>query len=467
MLARPAPPLPSPGRPRDPASRVARPAAVPPVLAIVAAALSWPNAAVARDAIVGDAGETEAYSLHYQATVATQAHPGFHARYSGANSLGPGAESATSIVTDLFLGARLWSGAGAFLQPELAGGRGLSSALGVAAFPSGEVYRVGNPAPALVVGRLFLRQVIGLGGGRVRIEPGPNQLAGAQDRDALTVTAGKLATTDVFDSNPVSNDPHTGFTSWGLWASAAYDYPADTRGYTYGVAADLSVRWWSLRAGAFLEPREANGMRLDWDVSRSRGIAFEAEARYAPGGLPGAVRALVFNNTARMGSYREALAASQVAPDVTATRVPGRTKTGFAASADQELGAGLAAFLRLSWNDGRHESWAFTEIDRSVAGGVVQSGARWGRRRDAAGVGLVVSGLSDVHRRYLAAGGLGFILGDGALRYGPEILGEAFYRFALSREISVAVAYQPIFNPGYDRDRGPVSVFTGRVHVEL
>lgn len=460
MSARPAPPVSPPATaPRRPVS--------PPALAVVAAVLSWPHAALAGDAVQGEVG-VEAFSLHYQATVATQAHPGFHARYSGANSLRPGAESATSVVTDLFVGARLWSGAGAFLQPELAGGRGLSSTLGVAAFPSGEVYRVGDPAPELVVGRLFLRQVIGLGGGRVRVEPGPNQLAGAQDRDALTVTAGKLATTDVFDGNPVSNDPHTGFTSWGLWASAAYDYPADTRGYTYGVAADLSVRWWSLRAGAFLEPKEANGMRLDWDVSRSRGIAFEAEARYAPGGLPGAVRALVFHNTAPMGSYRLALAAAPPEPpDVTATRAPGRTKTGFAASADQDLGAGLSAFLRLSWNDGRTESWAFTEIDRSVAGGVVQSGARWGRPRDAAGVGLVVSGLSNVHRRYLAAGGLGFILGDGALRYGFEVLGEAFYRFALSREISLAVAYQPIFNPGYDRDRGPVSVFTGRVHVAL
>lgn len=439
------------------------------------AALAAPGVARAADAPAdpGAPGPAEAqdaperFSLHYQATVATQWHPAFAARYSGPNSLRPGRESATSVVADLVLGARPWSGAELVLQPELAGGRGLSSTLGVAAFPSGEVYRVGNPAPSVIVGRLLLRQVFGWGGGTVQEDPSPGRLGGPRDRDALAVTLGKLAATDVLDSNPVTGDPHTRFSSWGLWASAAFDYPADTRGYTYGVTADLSVRWWSLRAGAFLEPTTANGMVLDWDVSRSHGLAVEGEARYAVGGLPGAVRALVFRSTARMGSYRQALEDAPGAPDVVATRVSGRVKTGVAASANQDLGAGLSGFLRLSWSDGREESWAFTEIDRSVAGGLVQSGARWRRPRDAAGLAVVVSGLSGPHRRYLAAGGTGFLLGDGALRYGPEVLGEAFYQLAVTREVSVVVSYQPILDPGFNRDRGPVSVLTGRVHVEL
>jgi high affinity Mn2+ porin len=377
----------------------------------------------------------------------------------------PGEESATSIVTDLFAGARLWRGAEAYFQPELAGGRGLSSTLGVAAFPSGEVYRVGNPTPNVIVGRAFLRQVIGLGGGPIHVDSGPNQLASTRDRDALTITAGKVATTDFVDKSPLSNDPHTGFMSWGLWASAAYDYPADTRGYTYGLAADLSIDWWSLRAGAFLEPKVANGMDMEWDVSKARGLAGEFEARYTLGGLPGAARILGFLNTAHMGSYDEALRSAPVRPDVTATRATGRTKAGFAASANQELGAGLGAFLRVSYNDGDNETWAFTEIDRSIAGGVVQSGARWARPDDEAGIAVVVSGLSDAHRRYLAAGGYGFIIGDGALSYAPEILAEAYYRLALTREVSLGVNYQPIFNPAYNSDRGPIHVFTGRVHV--
>jgi high affinity Mn2+ porin len=413
----------------------------------------------------GEAGER--LSLHFQTTVATQWHPSFHAIYSGKNSLGPSAESATSVVMDLFTGARLWRGAEVYLQPELSGGRGLSSTLGVAAFPSGEVYRVGNPTPTIIVGRLFLRQVVGFGGGAARVEPGPNQLGGTSDRDALTLTVGKVSTTDFVDRNPLSGDPHTQFMSWGLWASAAYDYPADTRGYTYGVAVDLSIDWWSARAGLFLEPKEANGIDLEWDVTKARGLVGEFEGRYALGGLPGAARILVFLNTARMGSYEQALAASPSAPDVTATRADGRTKAGFAASANQDLGSGLGAFLRLSYNDGRHESWAFTEIDRSIAAGVVQAGSRWGRPDDEAGVAVVVSGLSDPHRRYLAAGGYGFILGDGALSNAAEVLGEVYYRLALTREVSVGVNYQPIFHPAYNSDRGPAHVLTGRFHVEF
>jgi high affinity Mn2+ porin len=407
----------------------------------------------------------ERLSLHYQATVATQWHPSFPAAYSGRNSLQPGEESATSVVMDLFAGARLWPGGEVYLQPELAGGAGLSSTLGVAAFPSGEVYRVGNPAPTVIVGRAFLRQTIGLGGGRTRVEAGPSQLGGMRDRGALTITAGKVSTTDFVDRVPLASDPHTQLMSWGLWASAAYDYPADTRGYTYGVAADLSVDWWSARAGVFLEPKFANGMELEWDVAKARGLAGELEARYTIGNLPGAARALVFVNTAHMGSYDEALAQSPAAPDVTATRATGRTKAGFAASANQDLGSGLGVFLRVSYNDGRNESWAFTEIDRSLAGGVVQSGSRWGRPGDEAGLAVVVSGLSDPHRRYLAAGGYGFIIGDGALRYAPELLGEVYYRLALTGEVSLGANYQPIVHPAYNADRGPAHVFTGRVHV--
>jgi high affinity Mn2+ porin len=327
------------------------------------------------------------------------------------------------------------------------------------------VYRVGDPAPTVIVGRAFVRQTVGQGGGTTRVDAGPNQLAGARDRDALTITVGKIATTDVVDRVPFSSDPHTQLMSWGLWASAAYDYPADTRGYTFAAAADLSIDGWSARAGLFLEPQTANGMDLEWDVTRARGLVAEAERRWTVGGLPGAARALGFVNTARMGSYEEALARSPAAPDVTATRAEGRTKAGFAASANQDLGGGLGAFLRLSWNDGRNETWAFTEIDRSIAAGLVQSGARWGRPDDEAGLGVVVSGLSDPHRRYLAAGGYGFLLGDGALAYAPEILGEVYYRLAVTREVAIGAGYQPILHPAYNADRGPAHVFTGRMHV--
>lgn len=367
----------------------------------------------------------------YQATVATQAHPGFDAKYSGTHSLSADAESATSVVMDLSADVALWRDATLTIAPELAGGRGLSSTLGVAAFPSGEVYRVGNPEPTLILARIALKQKAG----------------------DFTITAGKQAVTDTFDSVPWSNDPHTRFMSWGLWASAAYDYPADTHGYTWGVSADYTRDWWSARAGAFLEPKVANGTPMEWDVTKARGLVAEFEGRWEKG----AARVLAFLNTAHMGNYDEATSRHV---DVTETRADGRVKGGFAASANHDFGDGLGGFIRASWSDGANETWAFTEIDRSLALGVVRKALLY-----EAGAAVVVSGLSHQHMAYLAGGGLGFLIGDGALNYGPEILGELYVRVGLTPEISLGANYQPILNPAFNQDRGPVHVFTGRVHV--
>ncbi|HEY6912638.1 MAG TPA: carbohydrate porin, partial [Myxococcales bacterium] len=214
-----------------------------------------------------------------------------------------------------------------------------------------------------------------------------------------------------------------------------------------------------------LEPKSANLLPLEWRIDKARGLVGEFEGRFTAWGRKGAARALVFLNDARMGSYRQALEDPSANLDVTATRAFGRTKAGFAASANQDLGGGLGAFVRASYGDGANETWAFTEIDRSFAIGAVQSGEPWGRADDEAGAAVVLSGLSALHRRYLEAGGYGFIIGDGALRYGVEALGEIFYRAAISREVSLGVNYQPILHPGFNRDRGPIHVFTGRAHV--
>lgn len=409
-------------------------------------------------------GDDETASIHFQSTVADQYHPAFRAAYSGTNSQKASDEQAISTVTDLFMGVRLWRGAEAYLQPELSGGSGLSSTLGIAAFTSGEVYRVGNPAPSLFVGRAFLRQTIGLGGPKVKVEPSPNQVGGSRDANALTLTLGKVSVPDFVDNVPNSNDPHTEFSCWGLFASAAYDYPADTHGYDFGAAADLTIDWWSVRGGIFLEPTYANGNVLDWRIDKARGLVAEYEGRFDLLGRSGAARFLGFFNVARMGSYALALAEGSP-PNIVATRADGRRKVGFAASMNQELADGLSGFLRLSYNDGANETWAFTEIDRSFAVGVELSGSRFGREADEVGAGFVLSGLSDLHRKYLAAGGYGFIIGDGALSYSPEFVGEIYYRAAVTREVSATVRYQPVLNPAYNSARGPVHVFTASVHV--
>ncbi len=406
------------------------------------------------------------YSLHYQFTGATQYHPSFSAKYSGQNSLSPEGESATAFVTTLYADLRLWRGGELLFDPEMSGGRGLSSTLGVAGFPDGIVYRVGDPAPAVYVARLAISQTFGLGGGKVANEGGPNELAGARDRDVLAITIGRFSVVDVVDGNRYANDATTEFFNWALFASGAYDYPADTRGYTWGALADLAKGWWSLRGGIALEPYYANLAQMDWRINKSHGLMVEYEARYGLRGLPGASSLLLFWNTARMGSYDQVLAnPGAYGNSVAATRADGRNKYGFALSVEQQVTGTMGAFMRLSWNDGHNESWAFTEIDHSLAVGATQNGRPWRRPLDIVGAALVVNGLSSSHERYLAGGGYGFIIGDGALDYGPEVIGEIYYKVHVSELLSVSGIYQPIINPAYNQDRGPVHVFSARFHV--
>jgi high affinity Mn2+ porin len=348
----------------------------------------------------------------------------------------------------------------------MSGGRGLSSTLGVAAFPDGIVYRVGDPAPAIYIARLAISQTFNLGGGQVINEPGPNELGGVRDRDVLAITIGRFSVVDVVDRNRYANDATAQFFNWALFASGAYDYPADTRGYTWGLLADLAKGWWSARGGIALEPYYANLAQMDWRITKSHGLLAEYEARYHLRQLPGATSLLLFWNTARMGSYEQVLNDTALyGNSVAATRADGRHKYGFALSVEQQLTATMGAFLRLSWNDGHNESWAFTEIDRSFAAGLTQNGKPWRRPQDIVGAAMVVSGLSSLHERYLAGGGYGFIIGDGALNYGPEIIWDIYYKLQINDLMAVSAIYQPIVNPAYNRDRGPVNIFSARFHV--
>jgi high affinity Mn2+ porin len=413
-----------------------------------------------------ETGEQEVFSVHFQSTMATAYHPTFSEKYSGKNSLGASSESATAFVSTLYLDRRLWLGGEFLFNPEISGGKGLSSTLGVAAFPTGIVYRVGDPAPAAYVARVAVSQTFGLGGGRVTNEAGPNELADIRDRDVLAITVGKVSVTDVFDDNRYAHDATERFFNWALFASGAWDYPADTKGYTWGVLADLAVDWWSARAGFALQPKYANEAQIDWRPLKAHGLMAEFEARYSINGQHGAVSTLVFLNEERAGSYAQVLANPALYHnDITQTRQDGRLKYGIALSCEQQIRPGLGTFLRLSANDGATESWAFTEIDRSAAIGAVQDGALWHRDRDELGAAVVVDGLSSLHRAYLAGGGYGFIIGDGALNYGPEVVFDTYYKLSLADNVSFSGIYQPIINPGYNRDRGPVQVFTGRLHI--
>jgi high affinity Mn2+ porin len=405
------------------------------------------------------------WNIHFQTTLITQYHPDFQAKYTGVNSMLPSEPPATAMVATIFATVKLWRGLDVVFSPELSGGSGLSQTLGVAAYPDGEVYRVGNPMPSYIIGRCYLRATFGLGGDKLRIEPGPAQLAETLDSNRLTLYLGRVALPDVFDGNAYSHDPNTQFLGWGAMDSAAWDYAADTHGYTYGLMADLSYGWWSARFGALLVGQQANQMAMEWRFWKAGSLNGEFESRWKWDGRPGAVRLASFMNDADAGNYQQAVAQDAAHPDVTTTRAFGRIKYGFVLSADQEIVPhGLGMFARLSWNDGHTESWSYTEVDESGAIGAVVDGHLWARPQDTAGAALVVSGLSDSHRQYLAAGGHGFIIGDGALRYAPEVVGELNYKAQLTANFALSGIYQPVVNPAFNQDRGPIHFFGIRVH---
>jgi high affinity Mn2+ porin len=410
------------------------------------------------------------YSAHAQATMVTQIHDIFPSPYIGTNSLLPHEPAATSLTATLFLAARLWEcgdySADVVFNPELAGGVGFSNVMGVAGFPNEEITRVGLPEPTPYIARLYLRQVWELGGGKETVKDEPNEIPGTRDVDRFTLIVGKLSATDVADDNRYAHDPRSAFLNWALTYNGAWDFPANVRGYTYGIAAEYHTRDWTINYGVFAEPEVANGAPLDPKFLKANGHVLEMEERYTICDRPGTVRLMGYVNFAHMGNYREALAEMPVNPDVTQTRAT-RVKYGFGLNFDQELSDDLGLFGRIGWCDGQEETWAFTEIDETASIGLVLKGTRWRRPGDRIGLAYLVNGLSDAHRDYLAAGGLGFIIGDGKLTYGYEQIIEAYYRFQIREGIDVGFDFQEVFNPAYNRDRGPVSVFSLVAHIEL
>jgi high affinity Mn2+ porin len=423
--------------------------------------------APAQSSSTEQAVKEKTWSVHFQLTVISQWHPPFSAPYSGARSLRSGTEIKTSLTTTLFLGVRLWRGGELYANPEASAGQGFSNVTGIAGFPNGEIYRVSTPAPRFYPARLYLKQTFDLGGPEEDSEDGPNQIAGRVPVHRLTLVAGKFCLTDFFDNNAFSHDPRIQFMNWSLMNAGAWDFAADTHGYTWGGLTEWAAPKWAARLAAVMVPTTANGMKMDTHIAKAFSLNFELERRYDLGGQQGAVRLMLFRNAARMGSYREAVDNPAYETDITLTEEYGRAKYGFGLNWEQALSANAGLFARLSWNDGHTETWAFTEIDRSLSVGTLASGKSWGRPKDRCGAALVVNGLSRDHADYLAAGGYGFIIGDGRLRYGLEAIGEAFYCVSIIRGIWLSADYQFVLNPAYNRDRGPVHVVGVRLHTEI
>lgn len=424
--------------------------------------------------------QRQQWNWHVQNTDIVQGYPAFSAKYSGPNSLPSGGETRETVSLDLMAGVRLWRGAEAHIDGLMWQGFGLNGTLGVDGFPNGEAFRLGTDVPNGTIARLFIRQVIGLGGGQEDIPDDPFTLAGKQDVSRLTFTLGRFSAKDIFDNNAYANDPRTQFMNWALMANEAWDYPADAIGYTTGLAVELDQPKWTLRYGIFQVPRVSNGLTAEdqiftwpYDSSAHDGPFFEAwgmvtefERRYSISNHSGAIRFLAYLNRAGMGSYQDAVNSPVRPADIATTRAF-RYKYGFGLNWEQEIVKNVGAFSRLGWSDGQNEAWMFSDVDYAASLGLSVKGESWQRPDDTLGLAGAFNGISKVHQEFLAAGGTGILAGDGNLNYGWEKILETYYDFKIWETIHAALGYQFITDPAFNQDRGPVSAFAARLHWEF
>ena len=412
----------------------------------------------------------ERWNLFVQTTSIGQYHGSFPAPYQGPFSLVSHREAEASLTATVFLGLRLASHTQFYFDGEMAGGRAFSATNGIANFPNGEMPRVSTATPKPYIARLYITQDFGFGDALESFESEENQLGGSRPMTRYSVTVGRFTVTDFFDNNRYTHDPRTQFMGWAVMYNGAWDYPADTRGYTWGWVHEFHTRQWSLRYASVAEPRVANGLRFDRRVLRDRGDVFEGELRVHPNAHEGAVRVLTYLNHANAGTYADALrlaGTTGTAPDIIATRRTGTLKYGFGVNVEQEVTKGAGVFGRLGWNDGKTESFAFTSIDRLATAGVSFTGARWRRPDDTVASEFTAGGLAGVHAVYLARGGLDFLIGDGRLRYGPEYISETYYSARVFPGLFATIDLQHVTNPAYNRDRGPVWIGSLRLHLEV
>jgi hypothetical protein len=419
---------------------------------------------------------TSKWSAHFQTTVISQQHSAFKALYSGDNSLADTVEPiATSLTATLFFGRKLWKGAAFYLDPEASGGKGLSFATGVAGALNGETYRVGAVEPQVFIARAYFQQNIPLANTAYEnVYDDVNQVADKVPVNRITISAGKFAIADFYDDNIYSKDPRTQFFNWSLWANASWDYPANTRGYTYGLVTELIKPKWSLRFSTVAVPRIANYHLMEYNI-HAHSETLEFEHNFAINRHPGNIRFIASNTHSKAPSYTDGIHAiatgntfllDVIKGDAENTSYGG-LKFGLGLNAEQEITNDIGFFSRIGWNDGNYASWSFTEIDKTVNAGFSVKGTKWKRPDDVFGVAGAVNGISKGHKDFLKDGGYGFIIGDGNLNYGYETILETYYSVRLTKFFWLTFDYQFVSNPGYNKDRGPVNVFALRGHVEF
>jgi len=413
--------------------------------------------------------QPESWAIHGQSTGVWLLQPGFRSPYQGPQSLRAGANGRETIDATLYAGVRPWPGAEIWINPEVDQGFGLSDTFGVAGYPSGEAYKLGKTSPYVLIQRGFLRQMIDLGGETEKLEPDLNQLGGTQTANRVVLTIGKFSIVDIFDTNAYAHDPRNDFFNWSIIDQGAFDYAANAWGYTYGGVVEWYQEWWAARAGLFDLSQFPNSAALSRGFAQGQFVA-ELEERHKARDQPGKLKFLYWLTRGDLGTYLDAItlgAATGQTPSTGAVR-RFRTKDGFGLNLEQQIASDLGIFTRASQSQGTVEEVDFTDINQSISAGLSLAGLRWGRPDDTVGLAGAINRISHQGKLYLAAGGLGGIIGDGQLpNAGPEQILEAYYNVALSSFAHFTADYQFINHPAYNRDRGPVSIFGLRLHLQL
>ena len=465
--------LPTPRPPHQPAARAPLPVSVAvrayavALLCLVPVAGSFGGEAAAAES-PGAANMPQSFALHGQLTYVEQETSAFRDPYRGANSLSPN-NGRETIDATLYVGRKLWSGGEAWLNAEVDQGFGLDNTVGAAGFPSGEAYKVGKTAPYLRLSRAFVRQTVSLGGASQTVDPAQNQLGAAVTADRIVFTIGKYSVTDIFDTNQYAHDPRADFLNWSALDASSFDYAADAWGYTVGATAEWYTGPWTLRLGAIDLSDVPNSPHLEPGAHEFQTI-LEVERRFEVAGRAGRLLLTGYDSRARMGLLDDAVRLSgstRRTVDIAAVR-RFRSRTGIHASLEQQLSEELGVFARVGGASGNVEVYEFTDSDRNAEAGVSLKGSHWNRTGDRVGAAAIVNDISTARRRFLDAGGLGLLIGDGRLLHaGPEKILEAYYDCNVYSTVHIALDYQRIVNPGYNRDRGPASVFAVRLHAQF
>jgi high affinity Mn2+ porin len=407
-------------------------------------------------------GATENWAIHGDAIEVLEGQPGFHDPYNGTNSLRSTDNFRQTSTADLFFDIRLWPGAELYVNPEYYQGFGLGLTHGIAEFPNAQAYKVGNYRGVTILPNVFIRQTFGFGGEQEHLDSGPLQLAENVDISRLTITVGKMAIINQFDNNTYSHDPSSQFLNWTLVDAGAFDYAADSYGFEQGLTVELNQKWWAARAGYFTVPRYNNGLATDGHYLNAFQLIGELEGRYQLFGHPGKVRLTGWLLHQHLGDYASLFQQQNIL--VNGARSPYHTDHGLILGFEQEITKDVGAFARLSYRDPRLEAYMFTDIDRSASLGISVNGQRWQRPNDVFGAATGVADIGVAHRAYYNEGGLGILVGDGKLpHFGYENFTEIFYNLAVYKMLSLTADYQLFFNPGYNTDKGPINVFSGRI----